>query len=85
MSQESQDNNDVARAQLINQSNQIYMQLVTFLQELPIDERIKQFSIMNLDQGMMWLGQGIRALKIEKPVPNETAEAPAEVTPPDAA
>lgn len=55
------------KAILMQNMNGGYMQLIQFVRELPIDEEIKKFAIQNLDQGVMWVEQGIKLLKFKVP------------------
>ena len=50
---------------LMQQLNQIYGQYTRFIKELPIDGLLKQFAIMNADQGLMWVEQGLKKLQFE--------------------
>lgn len=54
----------------------LYKNLTDYLQRLNISATIKSFSMMNLDQGAMWVREGIAAMQFnfqEKPseVPQE--------------
>ncbi len=73
---------------LMQQISQIYANLANFVKQTPIDEKIKEFSLMNLDQGIMWFEQGVKKLnfvveKPDAPAPsNESSpEAPAHAEP----
>lgn len=69
------------KVMLMQQMGQVYAGLANFVKQLPIDEKIKEFSLMNLDQGIMWIEQGIKKLNFvveDKPnaEPNEPVAAP---------
>jgi hypothetical protein len=73
------------KALLMQQMNQIYSALTRFVHTMPVDEKLKEFSIMNLDQGIMWAEQAIKKLnfKVEDPATEPTAP-PAEPNAPAA-
>lgn len=66
---------------LMQNLNQFYGQLVNFVRQTPIDDNLKEYAVMNLDQGVMWFEQGLKKLqfKVEdnqpKEVNNESEEA----------
>ena len=55
---------------VIKDFNVIYMRLVDFVSKTPIHEDIKKHAMMNLNQGAMWFGQGMKALTFNVQQPN---------------
>jgi len=50
---------------LMQQFGGVYNQLIRFVRELPIDDKLREYAVMNLDQGAMWVDQGVKALNFE--------------------
>jgi hypothetical protein len=50
---------------LMQNLNGFYGNYINFVKQLPIDETLKQFAVMNADQGIMWVEQGIKKLQFQ--------------------
>ncbi len=64
-------NPEEVKITLINQLDKLYMQLINFINSIPINQEIGKFALMNLDQGIMWVQQGVKGLQFEVTQPPE--------------
>ncbi len=68
--------------------HQFYGQLAQFLNKIPLNQKLKDFSLMNFDQGAMWAREAIASMQFgfqEPTTPvapvaeDKSSEVPAEV------
>jgi len=59
------------KAMLIKNLNHFYGQLTAFIRQLPIDDTLRAYAIFNLDQGAMWVEQGVKKLQFKVNNPEE--------------
>ncbi len=50
---------------LIDQLNKLYSPLISFIRNIPIDQEMGKYALQNLDQGILWMQQAIKALRFE--------------------
>jgi hypothetical protein len=58
---------------------QLYSNLITFINRLPLNPQIRGYAFMNLDQGMYWANLGIDHMQVAPE--QESAATPDAVTP----
>lgn len=68
---------DEVKNDMIVKFNLLYQNLVKFVSNMPIDPRIGSYAFQNLDQGMMWVREGIKAMEFQV---NPPIQQPTEVT-----
>lgn len=61
---------------------ELYMNLIKFINKLPLNPRMKDYAFMNFDQGSFWIREAMQAMQvITKPVeiaPTQEPIAPTE-------
>lgn len=77
MTEEVQDKNSLIKQELLATFFAKYSDLVQYVNNLPIHVKLKENAVTRLDEGMMWVREGI--VHIQTAIP----EAPVDAPPPD--